>query len=88
MSQGAEGTEGMGDEVILFLPPSDFPLLPPSLSLQICPAISKGYSWEGVGVGGGGEGCREYHSLPPAQPGAWAEPLGVPDERQRSSGGL
>lgn len=53
MSQGAEGTEGMGDEVALFLPPSDFPLLPPLLWLQICAAISKGYSWEGGGVGVG-----------------------------------
>ena len=52
-------------------------------------AYEKKDGWTaGVGVGGGGEGCREYHSLPPAQPGAWAEPLGVPDERQRSSGGL
>ena len=64
MSQGAEGTEGMGDEVILFLPPSDFPLLPPSLSLHICPAISKGYSWEGVGVGGGWRGETEGERNP------------------------
>lgn len=64
MSQGAEGTEGMGDEVALFLPPSAFPLLPPLLSLQICAAISNGYSWEGGGVEGGWRGETEGERNP------------------------